>query len=102
MNSYKAPLRDINFLLTDVFNAGALWASFPKLEGSLDEAIAGAVLEEIGGLGRMLGPFSDLPELTSVEWPRYGTWEEEAARASQKHLSTVWSSTPLAAKLARL
>ncbi|MDH1684082.1 acyl-CoA dehydrogenase C-terminal domain-containing protein [Pseudomonas chengduensis] len=69
MNSYKAPLRDINFLLTDVFNAGALWASFPKLEGSLDEAIAGAVLEEAGKLaGEVLAPLNRSGDEEGAQW----------------------------------
>ncbi|MDT4800816.1 3-methylmercaptopropionyl-CoA dehydrogenase [compost metagenome] len=69
MNSYKAPLRDINFLLSDVFNAGALWASFPKLQGSLDEATAGAVLEEAGKLaGEVLAPLNRSGDEEGAQW----------------------------------
>jgi alkylation response protein AidB-like acyl-CoA dehydrogenase len=69
MNSYKAPLRDINFLLSDVFNAGNLWASFPLLAGSLDEATASAVLEEAGKLAaEVLAPLNRSGDEEGAQW----------------------------------
>jgi len=45
MAEYKAPLRDMQFILNDVFNAPALWASMPGTEEASDD-LAAAILEE--------------------------------------------------------
>lgn len=46
MAEYKAPLRDMNFVLNEVFEAEKLWASLPGLEGVIDPETANAILEE--------------------------------------------------------
>lgn len=45
MAGYKAPLRDMQFILNDVFNAPALWASMPGTEEATADLVA-AILEE--------------------------------------------------------
>ncbi|WP_332745326.1 acyl-CoA dehydrogenase family protein, partial [Hydrogenophaga sp.] len=48
MSNYQAPLRDIHFLLTEVFDVGTQWAALPGLANSLDMDTAQAILEEAG------------------------------------------------------
>lgn len=48
MSDYQAPLRDMSFVLNEVFQAGKLWAQLPALADTLDDETAAAVLEEAG------------------------------------------------------
>lgn len=45
MPTYKAPLRDMRFILDDVFNASQLWANTPAL-ADVDRDTVDAILEE--------------------------------------------------------
>lgn len=45
MAEYKAPLRDMRFVLNEVFEADKLWASLAGLEGVVDTETAEAILE---------------------------------------------------------
>ncbi|MEW6983478.1 acyl-CoA dehydrogenase C-terminal domain-containing protein [Colwelliaceae bacterium 6471] len=46
MSDYKAPLKDMQFLLHDVFNVAKLWAEIPQLADVIDRETADAILEE--------------------------------------------------------
>eukprot|EP01030_Chromulinospumella_sphaerica_P013972 gene13972-13761_t len=46
MPEFKAPLRDLRFVLHEVFEAPALWARLPALADSIDADTADAILEE--------------------------------------------------------
>ncbi|MBF3058973.1 acyl-CoA dehydrogenase N-terminal domain-containing protein, partial [Pseudomonas aeruginosa] len=46
MPEYNAPLRDMRFLLNDVFDAPALWQRLPRLAERIDADTADAILEE--------------------------------------------------------
>ena len=48
MADYQAPLRDMRFVLNEVFDAPALWASLPKVAENVDPDTADAILEEAG------------------------------------------------------
>ncbi|TLX63160.1 acyl-CoA dehydrogenase [Stutzerimonas nosocomialis] len=48
MADYKAPLRDMRFVLNEVLEAPALWQSLPALAEVVDADTAEAVLEEAG------------------------------------------------------
>lgn len=48
MADYQAPLRDMSFVLNEVFEAGKLWAQLPELAETVDEETANAILEEAG------------------------------------------------------
>ncbi|WP_426151315.1 acyl-CoA dehydrogenase C-terminal domain-containing protein [Pseudomonas sp. DC3000-4b1] len=50
MADYKAPLRDMRFVLEEVFDAPAQWAALPGLAEVVDSETAMAVLEEAGKL----------------------------------------------------
>ncbi|MCX7078312.1 MAG: acyl-CoA dehydrogenase family protein, partial [Pseudomonas sp.] len=48
MSDYKAPLRDMRFVLNEVFEVSRLWAQLPGLSEVIDEETAAAILEEAG------------------------------------------------------
>jgi len=48
MPEYKAPLRDMRFLLNEVFEADKMWAENPRLAEVVDPETADAILEEAG------------------------------------------------------
>ncbi|MFT4815443.1 MAG: alkylation response protein AidB-like acyl-CoA dehydrogenase [Pseudohongiellaceae bacterium] len=58
MATYKAPLRDIRFLLNNVFNVDQLFASMPDTAEVTDDLIA-AIVEEAGKIAEgMLAPIN--------------------------------------------
>jgi alkylation response protein AidB-like acyl-CoA dehydrogenase len=59
MADYKAPLRDMRFVLNEVFDAENFWASLPGLEGVVDVETADAILEECGKIAsEVLAPLN--------------------------------------------
>ena len=48
MSDYKAPLRDMRFVLNEVFEVSSLWAQLPGMAEVVDEETAAAILEEAG------------------------------------------------------
>ncbi|MEI6893302.1 MAG: acyl-CoA dehydrogenase C-terminal domain-containing protein [Colwellia sp.] len=46
MAEYRAPLRDMNFLLYQVFNADEMWQQLPQLNEQVDQEMAVAILQE--------------------------------------------------------
>lgn len=50
MADYKAPLRDMDFVLNEVFNVEKLWASLPGVQDVVDPDTAAAILEEAAKL----------------------------------------------------
>jgi len=48
MADYQAPLREMRFVLNEVFDAPSLWASLPKVAENVDPETADAILEEAG------------------------------------------------------
>ena len=48
MSDYKAPLRDMQFVLNEVFQVSRLWAQLPGLAEVIDPETAAAILEEAG------------------------------------------------------
>ncbi|MDD2101459.1 MULTISPECIES: acyl-CoA dehydrogenase C-terminal domain-containing protein [Pseudomonas] len=48
MADYKAPLRDMRFVLNEVFEVSRLWAQLPALANVVDEDTASTILEEAG------------------------------------------------------
>ncbi|WP_298184645.1 acyl-CoA dehydrogenase C-terminal domain-containing protein [uncultured Pseudomonas sp.] len=48
MADYQAPLRDMRFVLNEVFQVSKLWAELPALAEVVDEDTANAILEEAG------------------------------------------------------
>jgi alkylation response protein AidB-like acyl-CoA dehydrogenase len=52
MNPYQAPLQDMQFLLTQVFDAPSTWESLPAIAEMLDMETASAILQEAAKLNR--------------------------------------------------
>ena len=59
MSEFNAPLRDMRFVLHEVFQAPALWARLPALSETIDGDIADAILEEAAKVaGSLLAPLN--------------------------------------------
>jgi alkylation response protein AidB-like acyl-CoA dehydrogenase len=59
MPEFNAPLRDMRFVLHEVFAAPALWARLPALSESIDADTADAILEEAAKVtGQLLAPLN--------------------------------------------
>ena len=69
MPSYKADLRDARFILHEVFEAPALWASLPTLAERIDADTANAILEEAAKVtGDLLAPLNRSGDEEGAKW----------------------------------
>ena len=69
MADYKAPLRDMRFVLNEVFNVADLWAQLPGLAEVVDLDTAMAVLEEAGKVtSRSIAPLSRAADEEGCHW----------------------------------
>ncbi|WGL15056.1 acyl-CoA dehydrogenase C-terminal domain-containing protein [Microbulbifer bruguierae] len=69
MAEYKAPLREMNFLLHEVFEADKLWASMPALAETADRETADAILEEMAKLAaNTLDPINRTGDEEGCQW----------------------------------
>lgn len=69
MADYKAPLRDMRFVLNEVFEVSKLWAQLPGLAEAVDEDTAMAVLEEAGKVtGKSIAPLSRSGDEEGCQW----------------------------------
>ena len=69
MADYQAPLRDMRFVLNEVFDAPALWASLPKIAGNVDPDTADAILEEAGKIASgVLAPLNREGDEQGSQW----------------------------------
>lgn len=59
MPEFNAPLRDMRFVLHEVFQGPALWARLPALAGNVDGETADAILEEAAKItGQLIAPLN--------------------------------------------
>ncbi|MDP5210926.1 acyl-CoA dehydrogenase C-terminal domain-containing protein [Microbulbifer sp. 2205BS26-8] len=69
MADYKAPLREMHFLLHEVFAAEKLWAELPQLSGAVDRETADAILEEMAKLAaNTLDPINRSGDEEGCHW----------------------------------
>ena len=69
MSDYKAPLRDMRFVLNEVFEVSKLWAQLPGLAEVVDEDTAVAVLEEAGKItAGVLDPLNRSGDEEGCSW----------------------------------
>lgn len=69
MADYKAPLRDMRFVLNEVFEVSRLWAQLPGLAEVVDEETALAVLEEAGKVtSQRIAPLSRSADEEGCHW----------------------------------
>ncbi|MDR2309146.1 MAG: acyl-CoA dehydrogenase C-terminal domain-containing protein [Paucimonas sp.] len=69
MAEYKAPLRDMRFVLNEVFDVATLWSQLPGLAEVVDAETAMAVLEEAGKVtGKSIAPLSRAADEEGCHW----------------------------------
>ncbi|MFJ4375819.1 acyl-CoA dehydrogenase C-terminal domain-containing protein [Pseudomonas japonica] len=69
MTVYQAPIRDIHYLLEEVFTAEAAWAALPGLESQPDAGMARAIVEEAGKLAsQVLAPLNRNGDEQGAQW----------------------------------
>ena len=69
MADYQAPLREMRFVLNEVFDAPALWASLPGVAGNVDPDTADAILEEAGKItAGVLAPLNREADEQGCRW----------------------------------
>ena len=89
MADYKAPLRDMRFVLNEVFNVSTLWATLPELAEAIDADTLDAILEEAGKVSsKTIAPLSRGGDEQGCHWndtvvttpagfvPAYATYAE--------------------------
>lgn len=69
MSDYQAPLRDMQFILNEVFEASRLWDQFPALRDFIDSETAEAILNEAGKLAsEVLAPLNRPGDEQGCQW----------------------------------
>ena len=69
MPEFNAPLRDMRFVLQEVFDAPALWARLPALAEIVDAATADAILEEAAKVtGQLIAPLNRSGDEEGAQW----------------------------------
>lgn len=69
MAEYKAPLRDMRFVLEEVFEVDKLWSSLAGLEGAVDMETADAILGECGKIAsEVLAPINREGDEAGSTW----------------------------------
>ena len=69
MAEYQAPLRDMRFLLNEIFDAPGQWASLPDLSENVDPETADAILEEAGKIAAgSLAPLNQQGDEEGCHW----------------------------------
>jgi alkylation response protein AidB-like acyl-CoA dehydrogenase len=69
MADYKAPLRDMRFVLNEVFDVASLWAQLPGLADVVDVDTVEAILEEAGKvMGKSIAPLSRSGDEEGCHW----------------------------------
>lgn len=69
MADYKAPLRDMRFVLNEVFEVSTLWAQLPALADTVDVETVEAILEEAGKVtSKSIAPLSRSGDEQGCSW----------------------------------
>lgn len=69
MADYKAPLRDMRFVLNEVFEVASHWARLPVLADSVDVETMEAILEEAGKVtAQAIAPLSRAADEEGCHW----------------------------------
>ncbi|GFZ58961.1 acyl-CoA dehydrogenase [Pseudomonas amygdali pv. eriobotryae] len=69
MADYKAPLRDMRFVLNEVFEVSKLWAQLPELAETVDAETVEAILEEAGKVtSKTIAPLSRNGDEEGCHW----------------------------------
>ncbi|MBK8970290.1 MAG: acyl-CoA dehydrogenase C-terminal domain-containing protein [Hahellaceae bacterium] len=69
MADYKAPLRDMRFLLNEVFEVAKQWETMPRLSETADPETADAILEEAAKISQsLLAPLNRSGDEEGCRW----------------------------------
>ncbi|WP_339477225.1 MULTISPECIES: acyl-CoA dehydrogenase C-terminal domain-containing protein [unclassified Pseudomonas] len=69
MADYKAPLRDMRFVLNEVFEVAKLWAQLPALADTVDAETVEAILEEAGKVtSKSIAPLNRSADEEGCHW----------------------------------
>ncbi|PKH21145.1 acyl-CoA dehydrogenase C-terminal domain-containing protein [Pseudomonas fluorescens] len=69
MADYKAPLRDMRFVLNEVFDVATTWAQLPALADTVDAETVEAILEEAGKVtAKSIAPLSRAGDEQGCHW----------------------------------
>ncbi|WP_025857018.1 acyl-CoA dehydrogenase C-terminal domain-containing protein [Pseudomonas sp. CHM02] len=69
MADYKAPLRDMRFVLNEVFEVAKTWAQLPALADTVDAETVEAILEEAGKVtAKSIAPLSRSGDEQGCRW----------------------------------
>ncbi|QBY04881.1 acyl-CoA dehydrogenase [Thalassotalea sp. HSM 43] len=69
MADYQVPLKDMNFLLYDVFKADQMWSQLPQLAENIDKETADAILSECAKIcEQVIAPISREGDEVGVSW----------------------------------
>ncbi len=69
MTTFNAPLRDMRFVLHEVFQAPSLWARLPALAETVDADTADAILEEAAKVtGGLIAPLNRSGDEEGAQW----------------------------------
>lgn len=69
MNEYQAPLKDMQFVIHEVFNAAEQWHRWPQTRERVDRETADAILEEAARLAsREIAPINRPGDETGCQW----------------------------------
>jgi alkylation response protein AidB-like acyl-CoA dehydrogenase len=69
MADYKAPLRDMRFILNEVLDVASQWAQLPALADTVDADTVEAILEEAGKVtGKGVAPLSRAADEEGCHW----------------------------------
>ena len=69
MAEFNAPLRDLRFVLHEVFNAQHIWEQLPQLQDTVDRETADAILEEAAKVtGQLIAPLSRSGDEQGAQW----------------------------------
>ena len=69
MADYQAPLRDMRFVMYDVFRANEQWSQWPALNETIDRETADAILEEAAKLAaKTIAPLNRPGDEQGCQW----------------------------------
>ena len=69
MSDYQAPLKDMQFLLHEVFDVATLWQNTPKLAEAIDADTANAILDEAAKLtSEVIAPLNRNSDEQGATW----------------------------------
>lgn len=69
MADYQAPLRDMSFVLNEVFKAADLWSQLPALAETVDSDTASAILEEAAKVNAdVIAPLNRNADEQGTQW----------------------------------